>query len=254
MTLNGGPNERKTVFMRSPTFNVRSGVRSTLLVTTVFVITVVMTLLLSPQRGEADPSYWPSNGWNGYKVYLSPADHGGGNVGCNGYNEDRADEIALEAAIGYGYDLRARHYWVMVGDGNYVANENASETFGSDIHIPIHSNAKATNCSGSVSYGGTRVLYQYSDQIPLATQLKDRIGVVLEANDDKICKPGYPDYCSQYNSLGELTVDGAVEAYVEAEYHTYTLGVNFLLDRTWQWRLGYAVDKYLGYPREPYIY
>lgn len=226
----------------------------------VCVLAFSVSALIPPTiRGEAANAsytlYWP-NGWNGYKVYLSPAYHGGNNTGCDGYVEDSvtdgAPDIAQEAASGYGTDLKDRHYWIKVAWGiSASAKISDSNSWGADIHIPIHSNAQAQNCGAGVSYGGTDVIYQYSSQIAFAADLKNAIGGSSPGTDDKIC---YTPTCSQYSSLGELTQTYAKAAYLEAEFHTYSLGVTWLRNRTWQWRIGYGVDTYLGYPREPYIY
>lgn len=222
-----------------------------------FAMSFLVGLTMSSAPATAASSlYWPSNGWNGYKVYLSPAYHGGGNVGCDGYVEDStsdgAPDIAKEAASGYGTDLRDRHYYVKVTWGVSAATKiSDSNAWGADIHIPIHSNAKSQDCDAGKSYGGTHVIYQYSSQIAFATDLENAIDGSSPGTDDKIC---YTPTCSQYSSLGELTQTYAKAAYLEADYHTYDLGVNWLRDRTWQWRIGYGVDLYLGYPREPYIY
>jgi hypothetical protein len=214
-------------------------------------------MVMAPTPATAGSAYyWPSNGWNGYKVYLSPAYHGGGNVGCDDYVEDSVSEgapdIAKEAASGYGTDLLNRHYYVKVRWGVSASTKiSDSNSWGADIHIPIHSNSKAQDCSASASYGGTHVIYQYSSQIAFATDLENALDGSSPGTDDKIC---YTPTCSQYNSLGELTQTYAKAAYIEADYHSYQLGVDWLRNRTWQWRIGYGVDMYLGYPREPYIY
>lgn len=51
-------------------------------------------------------------------------------------------------------------------------------------------------------------------------------------------------------SLGELREINATAAYVEAEYHTWSTGYNWLwYDWYWTWRYGRAIDLHLGYPR-----
>lgn len=196
-------------------------------------------------------NYFPSNGWNTYKVFLSPASHSGANTGCNGYVEDGlttgAVDIAREAASGWGTDLLNRHYYVRVRWGVSVTTKvSDSNAWGADMHIAMHSNAQAQNCGAGTSYGGTSVIYQYNSQKSLAAQFKTRIGPPSPGTNDKAC---HTPTCSQYNSLHELTATNAKAAYLEMEYHTYQLGVDWLLSRTWQWRIGWAVDKYWGYPR-----
>lgn len=237
---------------KHPSFDIRTAV--------VFALMFALAFQLGAAiRGEAasaaSTTYWP-NGWNLYKVYLSPAYHGGNNTGCNGYVEDSttdgAPDIAKEAASGYGTDLRDRHYYVKVAWGiSHTAKISDSNAWGADIHIPIHSNAKSQNCGAAASYGGTHVIYQYSSQIAFASDLESAIDGSSPGTGDKIC---HTPTCSQYSSLGELTQTYAKAAYLEADYHTYSLGVTWLRDRTWQWRIGYGVDMYLGYPRDPLVY
>lgn len=119
------------------------------------------------------------------------------------------------------------------------------------MHIAMHSNAKTQNCGAGNSYGGTHSIYQYTSRKPLASVFRDKIGYASPGTNDKIC---YTPNCTNYNSLGELTQTHAPAAYVEIDYHTYQNGVDFLLNRSWEWRFGYAVDSYWGYPREPYVY
>lgn len=119
-----------------------------------------------------------------------------------------------------------------------------SNAWGAHIHIPIHSNAGTLNCSAGASYGGTYVVWQYDHQTPLATRLRDSVGPSSPGTRDQIC---YVTNCTPYTSLAELNTN-AQEAYLEADFHTYSLGVNWLRNRTWQWRIGLAVDQHLGYP------
>jgi hypothetical protein len=214
-----------------------------------FVGALTLPLVLHSQPAEAGTWYYLPNPTNGYRVYLSPAYHAGGNTGCSGYVEDSdsegAPDIAREAASGYGTDLFNRGYYVKVRSGiSAGAKVSDSDGWGADIHIPIHSNAKTSSCGAGASYGGTFAIWQYSHQQPLATKLRDTVGPSSPGTGDKICS--VPN-CTQYTTLAELSTN-AEEAYLELDYHTYNLGVNWLRDRTWQWRIGLAVDQYLGYP------
>jgi hypothetical protein len=47
----------------------------------------------------------------------------------------------------------------------------------------------------------------------------------------------------------ELTSTNAAAAYLESGFHTFQLDVDWLEDySSWSWRVGWAVDRYLGYP------
>ena len=147
-------------------------------------------------------NYFPSNGWNGYKVFLSPAYHNGGNTGCSGYVEDGfaagAVDIAREAASGWGTDLLNRHYYVRVRWGvSFTTKVSDSNAWGADMHVALQSNGKAKICGAGTSYGGTYAIYQYSSQIALANQFKARIGPSSPGTNDQAC---YTPTCSQYRS------------------------------------------------------
>lgn len=210
----------------------------------------VVASTAQPDPAEAGSAYYLHSNWNNYKVYLSPAYHYGGNVGCDGYVEDSnsegAPKIAREAASGYGTDLLDRGYYIKVRWGvNANTKVSDSNAWGADIHIPIHSNAKSQNCGASSSYGGTIVMWQKTSQQSFATTLKNAVGPASPGTNDYIC---YAPSCSSYSSLAELAGPNALAAYLEAEFHTYSLGVSWLRSRNWTWRIGMAVDQYLGYP------
>ena len=237
--------------------NYKGAVRGIAALLAIFGVAFLVGSLAAAQPASAGSAYyWPSNGWNGYRVYLSPAYHAGQNVGCDGYVEDDvtegAPDIAKEAASGYGTDLKNRHYYVKVRWGVSASTKiSDSNAWGAHIHIPIHSNAKTEDCDAGASYGGTWIIKQYSSQHAFAEDLLDALDGASPGTDDDIC---WTWNCTNYSSLGELTQTYAKAAYVEADFHSYDLGVDWLRERTWQWRIGYGVDMYLGYPREPYIY
>ena len=82
---------------------------------------------------------------------------------------------------------------------------------------------------------------------PLSDELRWSVGPVSPGTNDYICpNPGHT--CTDFD-LAELRETVAVAAYMETEFHTWTIGVNWLWDDwSWRWRIGVAVDQYLGYP------
>lgn len=111
------------------------------------------------------------------------------------------------------------------------------------MHIPLHTNAVPWDCSSPYSYGtfGTWGMYVSTNGSQLAAQLRNRIGASSPGTNDKIVKR---------TDLGELNQTTAVAGYLEAEFHTFRPGMNWLHDyANWSWRLGYAVDSCRGYPR-----
>ncbi|MDX1511520.1 MAG: hypothetical protein R3249_09250 [Nitriliruptorales bacterium] len=201
----------------------------------------------------ADVTYVPSPN-NGQKVYLSQSCHDRGsgscqdNVGCpehigeNAWSESLA-RAALRDNTGWG-GLLDRQYIVRRGTGLTWQNIKSSNAWGALMHIPLHSNASPWDCTAPYkdSTFGTWGMYVSNNGKQLATQLMKRIGPASPGTNDKIVKR---------RDLGELNQTRAVAGYLEAEFHTYGAGVEWLEDvEDWDWRLGYAVDKCRGYPRE----
>lgn len=211
------------------------------------VLLSIITTFLFTEGYDAYADYiW--NGSNGYKIYLSPAEHGGENVGCSGYIEDEnAKAYALDAAIGSSADLLSRGYSVRVGTGNYVQNTSNSNSWGADYHIPMHSNAAAWDCTPpydlNFSASGTYLMYYPTDTngSGLSDKLVNTIGSV---------SPGMGFDRKEANSYWyELTATNASAAYMETAFHTFQPDVDWLLGYGgWSWRVGWAVDAYLGYP------
>lgn len=216
------------------------------------VITVV-TVFLFIQGYEAvfADFVWP--GSNGYKIYLSPAEHNGDNVGCSGYIEDQeADNLALQAAVGVGgWNLLARGYSVRIGTGTHIQNTTNSNNWGSDYHIPMHSNSPASvgswDCTPpyDLNFGasGTYLMYYPGDTngSGLSNKLVEKIGPQSPGK-------GF-DRMESRSNLHELSATNAPAAYLESAFHTFQPDVDWLKNNSsWSWRVGFAVDSYLGYP------
>lgn len=218
-------------------------------------LTIICTLIIvicGASGVGADTTYVPSPD-NGQKVYLSISCHDRGtgscqtNIGCDGFDENvRSEKVANAAAKGdaSGVNLLGRQYKVRIGDGLTSQNVNRSNDWNAKMHIPLHSNAKNNQCDSPVSsdaYGGTHPLYVSSNGRQLARQL-------LLTMDS--ASPGTNDQVIQRNDLTELNDTNAVAGYLEAEFHTWNKGVNFMRDSAeWAWLIGYAVDRCRGYPR-----
>lgn len=76
------------------------------------------------------------------KVFLSPSDHGIGQNKClhSGCYEDKHTRPIAEACARY---LKQSGVEVMIGVANQTLTQRCqdSDTFGSDLHVPIHTNA-----------------------------------------------------------------------------------------------------------------
>ncbi|MCY1059117.1 N-acetylmuramoyl-L-alanine amidase [Nannocystis sp. SCPEA4] len=148
----------------------------------------------------------------GVKVFLSPANHGGGNIGCNGFNEDdgawASAQVAAQVLGGHGYVVK-------VGTGNYEANFNESNAWGADVHVPVHSNAGAWGCQedSPANLGGTWAMYRTEGSTgqQLAADILESVGPVSPGTNDKL---------DRRTDLLELKTQ-ARAAYAEMGFHTY---------------------------------
>ncbi|MEC4817060.1 MAG: hypothetical protein SAK29_27895 [Scytonema sp. PMC 1069.18] len=214
---------------------------------------------------NADLIFEPYGSWNGYKVYLSPARHTdtGSRGECKSRNENNmAAYSASQATSGSYYqdvfnssspyrNLRARGYKVRIGNGTLRSAIDNSNAWGADLHIPLHSNADTggqCNRTTANRFGTVIIYYNGSSRgQAFANDLRQSIGPSSPGSSDITCRnPGDP--CTTIN-LGELSQTRAIAGYVEAEYHTWNTGVDWLTLPSWQWRIGRAVDQFLNYPR-----
>jgi N-acetylmuramoyl-L-alanine amidase len=148
----------------------------------------------------------------GVKVYLSPAHHGGTNIGCAGFDEDAgARAIAGHAAT----TLKSRGFVVNVAQGDYKQNYADSNAWGADLHVPIHSNAGTWGCeeSSPASRGGTWTMYRTVGSH--GQQLAAQILAAVKGES-----PGTNDTTVQRTDLLELKAS-ARTAYAEMGFHTY---------------------------------
>lgn len=233
-------------------------------------LALLVMIALAGVAGAADLLYDPYGSWNGKKIYLSPARHSDsgsrGECGSLGEN-DLAYYAAWYATNGSYYsdsynpsssyrNLRARGYKVRIGRGTVSSAINNSNSWGATLHIPMHSNADVYNgCSRTGTSGfGTNVIYWHTSGggPNLADELVYTVGSASGmtspgTNDYKCYNPGHP--CTTI-TLGELRYTYAVAAYMESEFHTWNTGYGWLDDsHYWAWRLGWAIDMHLGYPR-----
>ena len=214
--------------------------------------------------------------WNYKKIYLSTAFHNGNNIGCPdlvnqtgdpGYdpNEERlsqryagqaswGDTIGGNLHYNNSYrNLRTRGYKIRLGYGS-VANKIAnSNSWNADLHIPIHSNAIDPNpppCNtNDNSKHGTWVLYHSNNGKKLSDLIMREYKSLSPGTNDRVCTARQ---CIGINCLAELCQTSAVAAYFEREFHTWNKGIEFLSQseaNNSAWRLGRAIDSYLGYPR-----
>jgi hypothetical protein len=205
----------------------------------------------------ADTTYNPPSGtWNGKIIYVSQACHDGNdgtpggpcipNMGCMSFNENTQSSTTAATTIfgvGTGANLLERGYRAVRGTGTVNQNIANSNAAGAHIHIPLHTNAPGGSwtCSNTTaSNKGTLVMYVSTNGSNCSTRLVNRVGPA---------SPGTNDVKAYRTNLGELNSTNAVACYLEAEYHTWNIGVTWIRDEVnWTYRIGWAIDEYLGYP------
>lgn len=153
----------------------------------------------------------------GHKVFISPSDQvkntyaGGGTteaIQCGKIG------IATKAAMERcGFDVQLLQYATM------AEKCAASDAFGAELHMPIHSNgynAKVT---------GTRIFYHSDggEGHKAAKAILAELGPVT---------PGAPDMVQAYPALYEVRVPKAPTAYIEADFHDVQEVADWIVDHT----------------------
>lgn len=239
--------------------------RSAILLRWFLILSIpIVSIVVTTTPAESYYSTYSANSYggsyNGYEVFLSPAYHSG-TAGARGECQFETERYMARETARYatykqaaGHTLTERGYNTFIGWSSPTINKNDSNSLGVDLHIPIHSNAREENCYNyTLSNHGTHVIYVSSSGSSLASELMTRIGTYTGSYGDP--STGTNDLtchvssnCTAYSCLTELCDTSAVAAYVEAEYHTWNSGVTWLTRLDWQSRIGYGVDRYLGYP------
>lgn len=193
---------------------------------------------------------------NGYRVYLSSPRHGssGGRGEC-GWEENRNGRnwnwFAHVIDNGGAGSLLARHYDTIVGsnarDDGFISNKDRSNNWGADVHIVTHTNAD-NPCNDSSQY--LLVMYRSgnANSTGLRTHLINELNPVVPGGSNTWDCDGLVECNSvtaphrAYVELFFHTNQAAVDWYQAGGSHGNGAGVN-------TWRVGYALDLHLGYPR-----
>ena len=153
----------------------------------------------------------------GHKVFISPSDQvkntyaGGGTteaIQCGKIGI--ATKQALERC---GFEVMLLQYATM------AEKCAASDAFGAELHMPIHSNG----FDGKVS--GTRIFYHSDggEGHKAAKAILATLGPVT---------PGAPDMVQAYPALYEIRVPKAPTAYIEADFHDVQAVAEWIVDHT----------------------
>lgn len=152
-----------------------------------------------------------------HKVFISPSDQTANTYAGGGTTEaiqcgkiGIATKAALERC---GFEVMLVQYATM------AEKCAASDAFGAELHVPIHSNAFNANVTG------TRIFYGVDGSAghKAAKAILARLGPVT---------PGAPDMVQAYPQLYEIRVPKAPTAYIEADFHDVVAVADWIVDHT----------------------
>ncbi|MEE1057140.1 MAG: N-acetylmuramoyl-L-alanine amidase [Acutalibacteraceae bacterium] len=169
--------------------------------------------------------YRPNYGDQKYKVYLSPSNQDGNKYATGNTSEM---EVCYKIATATGKYLGENGFEVKIakkGQSNEASIEE-SNSWGADLHIPIHTNAGGGK-------GCLAILYSYdSENVALA---KPILNVVKDVIPSKTSK-GYFTYADIMGNtsaqLKELSETVAIACYLECEFHDNKEYAQWLTDNT----------------------
>ena len=153
----------------------------------------------------------------GHKVFISPSDQTANTYAGGGTTEaiqcgkiGIATKAALERC---GFEVMLLQYATM------AEKCAASDAFGAELHMPIHSNGFNKKVTG------TRIFYGHdgSEGHRAAKAILARLGPVT---------PGSPDMVQAYPALYEIRVPKAPTAYIEADFHDVEAVADWIVDHT----------------------
>ena len=152
-----------------------------------------------------------------HRVFISPSDQTANTYAGGGTTEaiqcgkiGIATKAALERC---GFEVMLLQYATM------AEKCAASDAFGAELHMPIHSNG----FNGSVT--GTRIFYSVDggEGHRAAKAILATLGPVT---------PGSPDMVQAYPALYEIRVPKAPTAYIEADFHDVEAVADWIVDHT----------------------
>lgn len=153
------------------------------------------------------------------KIYLSPSNQNANTYKTGNTNEmEQCNKIAEKVEVG----LKREGFDVKKATKGQAMSKSISESnsWGSDLHIPIHTNA----FNGSIT-GGTMVML-YS-----ITGNNQKAGEAI-LNAVAPVSPG-SDYALQARpDLAELNQTTAIAVYIEVEFHDTVEGATFIINNT----------------------
>ncbi len=213
--------------------------------------TLLITVPATPLAAEPDDIiiYPDPAVANGQSVYLSPARHSdAGKRGECAALDGNENTTAFTSALHIANDadgLRAKGFEVRIGRGTLNTAIRRSNEWKADVHIPIHSNARAESCNSSnSSVHGAVIIYRSSKGQTLSNDILYYVEDITPGTNDFVCHESSP--CTAYSSLAELRMTAAVAAYIEREFHTWNAGAKYLKNATDSAEIAYGIERYLN--------
>ena len=153
------------------------------------------------------------------KIYLSPSNQDSNTYATGNTNEMvQCNRIAVSAE----YHLKRHGFEVKkASEGqNMWTSINESNSWGANLHVPIHTNA----FNGSLTGGTLIMIYSTSgENLKAGHAIFNRLAPIT---------PG-SDYSIRANTgLAELNSTKAIAVYVECEFHDTADGANFIINNT----------------------
>ena len=151
------------------------------------------------------------------KIYLSPSNQDGNLYAYGNTNEceqcNRIADAAKEALERCGFTVRKAE----LGQ-NMNVSINESNSWGADLHIPIHTNAGGGNGTMCMVFART------PENMKFAEPIYDAVQAVT---------PGKIDYgIREYPQLAEINSTRAVAVYIEADFHDNAYIAKWLIENT----------------------
>ena len=151
------------------------------------------------------------------KIYISPSSQPANTYAVGDTNEQtqcRKIGAALEAALARcGFDARAGL------DGTMYTRVAASNDFGADLHMPIHTNAFDGNVSGL----RIMVYKKGGEAEKIAQAIMNCLAPIT---------PGASDGISVYPGLYEIENSNAICVYIEVGFHDNPEEAQWIIDHT----------------------
>lgn len=153
------------------------------------------------------------------KIYLSPSNQDANIYAAGNTNEmiqcNKIAEAAKKYLEKHGFEVKkaaqGQNMWTSIYESN---------SWGANLHVPIHTNA----FNGSVTGGTLIMLHKVSgNNLKAGTAILNQLAPVTPGKDYAI---------QERSTLAELNATKAVAVYIECEFHDTVDGANFIINNT----------------------